>query len=183
MVRTLRVPRVARERARARGLGCPMWFGGGSGRAVRVAAGLAGCAVSAFAASLAHGDTLESALVQAYLNNPSLNSQRAAVRVTDENVPQALSGYRPKITVTATGGQQSVSSLSQNPNPMNSTVPTCTNSVRRLTIPPTTRSKAATTRRSRSAPPSPRRSTTATRPPTKRGKPNRKCWRRAQLWD
>jgi outer membrane protein len=85
-----------------------------------------GCAVSAFAASLAHGDTLESALVQAYLNNPSLNSQRASVRVTDENVPQALSGYRPKITVTATGGQQSVSSRSQNPNPLSSTVPlTC----------------------------------------------------------
>ena len=88
---------------------------------------MAGCAVSAFAASLAHGDTLESALVQAYLNNPSLNSQRAAVRVTDENVPQALSGYRPKITVTATGGQQSVSSTSQQPNPLNSTAPiTCT---------------------------------------------------------
>jgi len=101
-----------------------MWVGGGSGW---VAAGLLGCAVSAFAASLAHGDTLESALVQAYLNNPSLNSQRAVVRATDENVPQALSGYRPKITVTATGGQQSVSSLSQNPNPMNSTVPqSCT---------------------------------------------------------
>ena len=63
-----------------------------------------GCAVSAFAASLARGDTLEYALIQAYLNNPSLNSQRALVRATDENVPQALSGYRPRITVTATGG-------------------------------------------------------------------------------
>ena len=39
-------------------------------------------------------------LVQAYQNNPSLNAQRAALRATDENVPQALSGYRPKLSVT-----------------------------------------------------------------------------------
>jgi outer membrane protein len=63
-----------------------------------------------FVAGLAHGETLEQALVQAYQNNPSLNSQRASVRVTDENVPQALSGYRPKVTITGTGGQQSLSS-------------------------------------------------------------------------
>jgi outer membrane protein len=61
----------------------------------------------------AHGETLESALVKAYLNNPSLNAQRASVRATDENVPQALSGYRPKVTVTATGGQQSVSTTNR----------------------------------------------------------------------
>ena len=52
--------------------------------------------------------TLETALVQAYQNNPTLNSQRAAVRATDEGVPQALSGYRPRVTVTATGGEQSL---------------------------------------------------------------------------
>jgi outer membrane protein len=50
-------------------------------------------------------DTLEWALVQAYQNNPSLNAQRASLRATDENVPQALSGYRPKIGVTANGGE------------------------------------------------------------------------------
>jgi len=49
-------------------------------------------------------DTLEWALVQAYQNNPSLNAQRAALRATDENVPQALSGYRPKLSVTANAG-------------------------------------------------------------------------------
>jgi outer membrane protein len=49
-------------------------------------------------------DTLEWALVQAYQNNPSLNAQRASLRATDENVPQALSGYRPKLSITATGG-------------------------------------------------------------------------------
>jgi outer membrane protein TolC len=50
----------------------------------------------------AQADTLEWALVQAYQNNPSLNAQRASLRATDENVPQALSGYRPKLSLTAT---------------------------------------------------------------------------------
>ena len=51
-------------------------------------------------------ETIEAALVRAYQNNPQLNAQRASVRATDENVPQALSGYRPKIAVTASGGYQ-----------------------------------------------------------------------------
>ncbi len=51
-------------------------------------------------------DTIEAALVRAYQNNPQLNAQRASVRVTDENVPQALSGYRPKVAITATAGTQ-----------------------------------------------------------------------------
>jgi outer membrane protein len=42
-------------------------------------------------------DTMGAALVRAYQNNPQLNAQRAQVRSTDENVPQALSGYRPKV--------------------------------------------------------------------------------------
>ena len=46
-------------------------------------------------------DTIEAALVRAYQNNPQLNAQRATVRATDEGVPQALSGYRPKVAVTA----------------------------------------------------------------------------------
>jgi outer membrane protein len=54
--------------------------------------------------TVASADTLEWSLVQAYQNNPSLNAQRAALRATDENVPQALSGYRPKLVVTASGG-------------------------------------------------------------------------------
>ncbi|MBE0705494.1 MAG: TolC family outer membrane protein, partial [Afipia sp.] len=41
-----------------------------------------------------------------YQDNPQLNAQRASVRSTDENVPQALSGYRPQISVTASGGSQ-----------------------------------------------------------------------------
>src|ERR1700686_4665498 len=51
-------------------------------------------------------DTIEAALVRAYQSNPQLNAQRAQVRSTDENVPQALSGYRPKVAVTARAGYQ-----------------------------------------------------------------------------
>jgi outer membrane protein len=51
-------------------------------------------------------DTIEAALVRAYQSNPQLNAQRATVRATDENVPQALSGYRPKVAITASAGYQ-----------------------------------------------------------------------------
>jgi len=51
-------------------------------------------------------DTIEAALVRAYQSNPQLNAQRAQVRSTDENVPQALSGYRPKVALTASAGYQ-----------------------------------------------------------------------------
>jgi outer membrane protein len=51
-------------------------------------------------------DTIEAALVRAYQNNPQLNAQRAQVRSIDENVPQALSGYRPRVALTASAGYQ-----------------------------------------------------------------------------
>ena len=51
-------------------------------------------------------DTIEAALVRAYQNNPQLNAQRAQVRFTDENVPQALSGYRPKVALSGSLGYQ-----------------------------------------------------------------------------
>ncbi len=66
----------------------------------------AGAALLTFAAGGASADTLKWALTQAYQNNPTLNAQRAAVRATDETVPQALSGYRPRISLTATAGEQ-----------------------------------------------------------------------------
>jgi TolC family type I secretion outer membrane protein len=43
--------------------------------------------------------TLEDALVAAYLTNPNLEAQRAALRATDELVPQALGGWRPTLGV------------------------------------------------------------------------------------
>jgi outer membrane protein len=79
------------------------------------AGGLAVAAIACLVPPLgaARAETLESALIQAYQNNPTLNSQRAAVRATDENVPQALSGYRPRISITASGGEQSMSSVTK----------------------------------------------------------------------
>src|SRR6202023_3792924 len=58
------------------------------------------------AATPAGADTMEAALLRAYQTNPQLNAQRASVRATDENVPQALSGYRPKVAITASAGYQ-----------------------------------------------------------------------------
>ena len=63
-------------------------------------------------AAPALADTIEAALVRAYQNNPQLNAQRAQVRSTDENVPQALSGYRPKVALTASAGYQYADTLS-----------------------------------------------------------------------
>jgi hypothetical protein len=56
--------------------------------------------VIAVCASVASAETMQSALVRAYQNNPQLNAQRANARSIDENVPQALSGYRPKLAIT-----------------------------------------------------------------------------------
>ncbi len=71
------------------------------------------CAVAAlgFALTLAphveaQAQSLEQALARAYASNPTLNSQRANVRAVDEQVPQALSGYRPTVSVTADAGIQ-----------------------------------------------------------------------------
>ena len=63
----------------------------------------------------AHADTLEWALVQAYQNNPSLSAQRASLRATDESVPQALSGYSPKLSLKATDGYNYQSATSELP--------------------------------------------------------------------
>ncbi len=52
----------------------------------------------------ASAETILGALTKAYQNNSSLNSARAGVRVTDENVAIAKSGYRP--TIAATGSIQ-----------------------------------------------------------------------------
>jgi len=43
-------------------------------------------------------ETLNGALVKAYKNNSTLNSSRAGVRIEDENVAIAKSGYRPQVT-------------------------------------------------------------------------------------
>ena len=51
--------------------------------------------------------------MQAYQNNPQLNAQRAALRTQDESVPQALSGYRPTVSLAASLGTQFQSTLTK----------------------------------------------------------------------
>ena len=51
------------------------------------------------AAAPASGDTLQEALAAAYANNPTLQAARAQLRQVDEQVPQALSNWRPTATI------------------------------------------------------------------------------------
>ena len=57
--------------------------------------------------------TIEQALGLAYRNNPQLNAQRSATRATDENVPTALSGYRPRVTGTSSLTDQYLNNLTK----------------------------------------------------------------------
>ncbi|GAA0588303.1 TolC family outer membrane protein [Caenispirillum bisanense] len=65
---------------------------------------LAVAAVLFGAALPAQAETLEEALAAAYLNNPTLRAERAAVRAADESVPQALSGWRPVVSLSGSAG-------------------------------------------------------------------------------
>jgi outer membrane protein len=64
-----------------------------------------------FACVAARAETVPEALVKAYQSNPQLNAERARQRATDENVPQALAGYRPQIIASLSGGLQAVRNL------------------------------------------------------------------------
>ena len=79
-----------------------MWLTATGGRVVAVAT----IAFVVNTALPAYSQTLDQALTSAYTNNPTLNSQRAATRATDEYVPIALSGYRPQVFGTAYVGMQ-----------------------------------------------------------------------------
>lgn len=74
---------------------------------------LGAVAMATFAIGAAYADTIETALVQSYQNNPQIGAQRAVVRATDENVPQALSGYRPRVSATVSGGRQYIDQLTR----------------------------------------------------------------------
>jgi len=72
-----------------------------------------GAAVAALAALLAlhpgsevSAETLQQALTAAYRYNPRLDAERARLRATDEEVPRALSGYRPQIFGSGDVGYQ-----------------------------------------------------------------------------
>ena len=71
--------------------------------------GLAGIGLLLFSGfSAAHAQTLTQALAETYNTNPQLLAQRALLRATDEEVPQALSGWRPTVNFTGqVGGARS----------------------------------------------------------------------------
>ena len=48
--------------------------------------------------------TLAEALAATYSNQPALQAERAKLRATDENVPQALAGWRPTVVMAGTAG-------------------------------------------------------------------------------
>ncbi len=58
----------------------------------------------ALAAVPARAQTMTQALAEAYNTNPQLLAQRALLRATDEQVPQALSGWRPTVNFTGQVG-------------------------------------------------------------------------------
>ena len=59
---------------------------------------LAGAGLGAIGMGAATAETVNGALIKAYLSNPDINTQRAAVRQTDEGVPEANAGYLPKVS-------------------------------------------------------------------------------------
>src|SRR5712675_2337518 len=71
--------------------------------------GVVTCVALAVPPALA--ESLPEALAKAYQSNPHLNAERARQRATDENVPQALAGYRPQLLASLSAGLQAVRNL------------------------------------------------------------------------
>ena len=90
---------------------------------VHAAYGAFGAAALSFGvSSSATAETLSEALAKAYATNPSLQSARASVRASDENLSQALSGYRPSIGASGTVATKKQITIS-NPDVVQSSVP------------------------------------------------------------
>jgi outer membrane protein len=81
---------------------------------LRSSIGVAAAIWAGFAAVPARAEALPEALAKAYQTNPQLNAERARQRGTDENVPQALAGYRPQIVASLGAGLQAVRDLLPN---------------------------------------------------------------------
>ena len=70
------------------------------GGAATIVCLLSAVALCALCARPVSAETLDAALANAYLINPSLNSERARLRATDEQVAIAKSGFRPNINAS-----------------------------------------------------------------------------------
>lgn len=64
------------------------------------------CSVTLAQSGQLKAETLVQALTSAYQSNPALAAERARQRATDEQVPQALSGWRPTIVANGDAGVQ-----------------------------------------------------------------------------
>src|SRR5438067_9599500 len=73
-------------------------------RPLLAGATLAMVAAGVFAARPVSAQTLTEAFAYTYNNNPQILAQRALLRSTDEQVPQALSNWRPTVTLTGQAG-------------------------------------------------------------------------------
>lgn len=60
----------------------------------------------AFSPAPAAAQDLADALIAAYSNNPTLAARRARLRATDEQVPQALSNWRPSVAINGDAGYE-----------------------------------------------------------------------------
>ncbi len=62
------------------------------------------CVALSLVHQTSHGETLKDALSTAYLNNPTLQAERAALRAADETITQAKAGWRPSVVASGRYG-------------------------------------------------------------------------------
>ncbi len=88
-------------------------------------------ALAALAPASGRTQSLQEALAAAYANNPTLLAARAQQRAVDENVPQALSGWRPTVVLSGAAG------YTNSTNRLQTTVPAARDSAGNLLNPTT----------------------------------------------
>lgn len=98
-----------------------------NGRAARVSSLALAIGLSLAPLGAARAETLEEAMAAAYASNPQLEAQRAAQRAVDEAVPQALSAWRPTVSVSGSYAAQRLEytaplKYSQDSNPLSASV-------------------------------------------------------------
>jgi outer membrane protein len=102
---------------------------GSAGGIRRLRRRLPGAGLAALLGALAAGgpasaQTLTAAFAEAYRTNPQLLAQRALLRATDEQVPQALANWRPTVAFTGqTGFTRSAAAQPHTPTSYASTTP------------------------------------------------------------
>jgi len=74
--------------------------------------------VAASGAAQADTRTITEALTAAYSNNPALQAARAQLRAVDENVPQALAGWRPTVSITGNAGYNQYTTIRRTRSPL-----------------------------------------------------------------